>query len=175
MNGKLGGSAVAPKTLIHLDVTLSSRHLEELSMKMLRLTVPVAFAALTACAPIGIEGPHGSINIDQPRYGEYHQTRQGGGSYFHEHGYTQLNIPKGHYPPPGECRIWYPDRPAGQQPPPVQCGRPVPPGAWLIQHPHDLHDRVHVNVYDPGRPGFIRAIGEFEIGSGILMRVVLDQ
>jgi hypothetical protein len=39
-------------------------------------------------------------------------------------------------PPPGKCRIWYPDRPPGQQPPPGDCydlERHVPPGAWLIR------------------------------------------
>lgn len=32
-----------------------------------------------------------------------------------------LGIPKGHLPPPGKCKIWYPNRPAGQQPPPTSC------------------------------------------------------
>ena len=27
-------------------------------------------------------------------------------------------IPPGHMPPPGEGRLWFPDRPPGQQPPP---------------------------------------------------------
>jgi hypothetical protein len=46
------------------------------------------------------------------------------------------NIPKGHYPPPGSCRVWFPDRPPGQQPPPGPCERlqyQVPPGAYLIR------------------------------------------
>ena len=30
-------------------------------------------------------------------------------------------IPAGHLPSPGECRLWYDDRPAGQQPPPTSC------------------------------------------------------
>ena len=30
-------------------------------------------------------------------------------------------IPPGHLPPPGECRVWYDDRPAGHQPPPSNC------------------------------------------------------
>jgi hypothetical protein len=30
-------------------------------------------------------------------------------------------IPPGHLPPPGECRVWYDDRPAGHQPPPTNC------------------------------------------------------
>jgi hypothetical protein len=29
---------------------------------------------------------------------------------------SQVDIPPGHLPPPGECRIRYPDRPPGQQP-----------------------------------------------------------
>lgn len=44
-------------------------------------------------------------------------------------------IPRGHWPPPGLCRIWFPGYPPGQQPPPGNCAelsRQVPPGAWLI-------------------------------------------
>jgi hypothetical protein len=95
------------------------------------------------------------------------------GSYFHEHGYTHLEIPPGHYPPPGECRIWYPDRPAGHQPPPGDCGR-VPPGAWVIHHPRDLPGRVHVNVYEPDYPDRGYIIGEFDIGSGQFIRIILQ-
>lgn len=94
-------------------------------------------------------------------------------SYFHEYGYTQLNIPPGHYPAPGECRIWYPDRPPGHQPPPGKCS-PVPAGAWVIRHPHDDPGHVHVTVYEPGRPGAILVIGEFQIASGTFVRIVWE-
>ena len=30
-------------------------------------------------------------------------------------------IPPGHLPPPGECRVWYDNRPPGQQPAPTSC------------------------------------------------------
>jgi hypothetical protein len=46
-----------------------------------------------------------------------------------------VKIPPGHYPPPGECRVWYPDRPPGHQPPPGPCHvlqYQVPPGAVLV-------------------------------------------
>lgn len=96
-----------------------------------------------------------------------------GESYFQEHGYTRLDIPPGHYPPPGECRVWYPDRPPGHQPPPVKCrNAAVPPGAWLIRHPADRPDHVHVVVYEPERPRVPLVVGEFEIGSGVFVKVV---
>ena len=51
-------------------------------------------------------------------------------------GVESVSIPKGHYPPPGKCRIWYPERPPGQQPPPGECAElqhRVPPGAALVR------------------------------------------
>jgi hypothetical protein len=30
-------------------------------------------------------------------------------------------IPRGHLPPPGECRVWRPGVPPGHQPPPFRC------------------------------------------------------
>ena len=33
-------------------------------------------------------------------------------------GWAPAPIPRGHMPPPGESRLWYPDRPPGHQPPP---------------------------------------------------------
>ncbi|HEV2743251.1 MAG TPA: hypothetical protein VGV91_08860 [Rubrobacter sp.] len=43
-----------------------------------------------------------------------------------------LKIPNGHRPPPGSCRVWFPDRPPGHQPPPGPCDVDVPAGAVLI-------------------------------------------
>lgn len=100
------------------------------------------------------------------------------GSYFRERGYAHLSIPKGHYPPPGECRVWFPDRPPGQQPPPGNCRDlryEVPPGAWLIRHPEDDPEHAHVIVYDERSRGTILVVGEFEIASGVFVRVVLDR
>lgn len=144
-------------------------------MKPMRSMALLALAALASGPAAADEGKDESGK----GYREHHVAPREGsgqqGSYFHEHGYTQVDIPKGHYPPPGECRLWYPERPAGQQPPPFKCGDAVPPGAWLIHHPRELQDRVHVTVYEPQRPGVVRAVGEFRIGSGTLVRVVLDR
>ncbi len=46
-----------------------------------------------------------------------------------------FRIPPGHYPPRGQCRIWVPNRPPGQQSPPGSCSdleRRVPAGAYLV-------------------------------------------
>ncbi len=57
----------------------------------------------------------------------------------HPGGDTSLDpvtVPAGHLPPPGECRIWYPDREPGDQPPPGDCRdlqREVPAGAVLVR------------------------------------------
>lgn len=104
----------------------------------------------------------------------YKYRRDGKRSYLHDHGYSRLNIPPGHYPPPGECRLWYPDRPAGHQPPPFRCGDPVPRGAWLIQNPGDVPNHVRVTAYDLAVPGRIMEVGEYDLGSGGLIRVILD-
>jgi hypothetical protein len=34
--------------------------------------------------------------------------KEGRSTYFYDHGYTRLDIPAGHYRPPGACRIWHP-------------------------------------------------------------------
>jgi Tfp pilus assembly protein PilF len=50
--------------------------------------------------------------------------------------YDGVEIPRGHLPPPGKCRIWFPDRPPGHQPALGKCKKlrhRVPPGAYLVQ------------------------------------------
>lgn len=42
-------------------------------------------------------------------------------------------VPAGQRPPPGTCRVWFPDRHAGLQRPPTPCDVEVPVGAVLIQ------------------------------------------
>jgi hypothetical protein len=98
-------------------------------------------------------------------------------SYFERNGHTKLHIPPGHYPGPGECRVWYPGRPPGHQPKPVACGRlgAVPPGAWVLRHPGHDHEHVHVVVYDEHRPNSIFVVGEFKIATGVFVRVVVDR
>jgi Tfp pilus assembly protein PilF len=49
---------------------------------------------------------------------------------------AEFEIPRGHMPPPGKCRIWFPDRPSGHQPPPGKCKKlrdRVPSDAYLVR------------------------------------------
>ena len=53
-----------------------------------------------------------------------------------EPAYDEVAIPRGHWPPPGKCRIWFPDRPPGHQPKPGKCKKlrhRVPAGAYLVR------------------------------------------
>jgi hypothetical protein len=85
----------------------------------------------------------------------------------------RARVPPGHYPPPGKCRLGYPERPPGHQPPPGNC-YPVPRGAWVVRHPQKHPGRVQITVYEPRRPGKVISIGEFESNSGALLRVLLE-
>lgn len=69
-----------------------------------------------------------------------------------------LNIPPGHLPPPGMCKIWFPNTPPGRQS--KRSGncktlqRRVPEGAWLIRHPSGRgSNTVDVSVYEKTSSG----------------------
>lgn len=67
------------------------------------------------------------VRVPSPRKGGAIEVRQASGATF--------KIPPGHFPPPGSCRIWYPNTPPGQQPAPGACSeleRRVPAGAYLV-------------------------------------------
>jgi hypothetical protein len=77
--------------------------------------------------------------------------------------YNALRIPPGHLPPPGECRVWYPNRPTGHQPPPQSCataGNNVPPGAWVITHQGDSY---RVNMHNGQSPGVVDQVRYYRL------------
>ena len=84
----------------------------------MRLPIILAVAmALTGWSSMASADP-GKDESGKGRKGGYARYDEGGerGRYR-----EAVRIPRGHLPPPGECRDWYRGRPAGHQPPPYRC------------------------------------------------------
>lgn len=69
------------------------------------------------------------------------------------------DVPRGQYPPPGECRVWYPNRPPGQQPPPTSCdrlaGARLEPGAFILHGDRAYDAEYNWRDEERRRPGTV--------------------
>ena len=86
-----------------------------------------------------------------------------------------LSIPPGHLPEPGECRIWIPGAPPGQQRHRASrdCDgitRAAPAGSWVVYRPTRDRKLVHVRVVDARRAGVVIRIRIFDIDTNLLVR-----
>jgi hypothetical protein len=145
-------------------------------LRMFLALLLVSAVAAPAMADEGKDEAHGK---ERKEHQEKHRPKakdrdhRGYDGYFHAQGYTTLGIPEGHLLPPGTCRLWYPDRPPGHQPPPESCGplrAHAPVGAWLIHRPKDKPTYVDVSVYDAYQPGIVISIGLFHVETGAFLR-----
>ena len=104
------------------------------------------FVTICSCATPGrviMEDHRGPVIIEskgeKEHYPDDHEQGTviiGSGRRGHYYSGEDYKIPPGHMPPPGKCRIWYPDSPSGKQPPPGDCDDlryRVPPDAWLLE------------------------------------------
>ncbi len=114
----------------------------------LALASMLVLALATGCARdpvlVSTPGPRGDVVLDDER------------------GPRKLGrIPPGHYPPPGQCRVWFPGRPPGQQPPPRRCrelrGR-VPRGAFVLYNGNAWDTTYDWHHYENRRPGSVPRI-----------------
>ena len=66
---------------------------------------------------------------------------------------TLTNVPAEHFPQPGECRIWYPERSIGEQPPPMKydelIGISLSEGAFILLHNGKAYDAEYDWKRDP--------------------------
>ena len=86
---------------------------------------------------------------------------------------ANLDIPPGHLPPPGQCRIWISEQPPGQQGPPRSCDgieAAAPAGAWILYRPTSDRRVVHVRYVDSARVGVVIRIRVFEVDTGKFVR-----
>jgi hypothetical protein len=89
---------------------------------------------------------------------------------------ASLKIPHGHYPPPGQCRIWMPGAPPGSQPAPEAClslRDRIPLGAWVLYRPAREDKLVEVTAYDPKVPQRVAWVRYYEMASGRFVHEVL--
>jgi hypothetical protein len=88
-------------------------------------------------------------------------------------GAASLNVPPGHLPPVGECRVWVPGAPPGRQARARSCAgiaATAPAGSWILYRPTSERRLVHVRYVDDRRPGTVIRIRVFEAESGKYVR-----
>lgn len=86
---------------------------------------------------------------------------------------SRLNVPPGHLPSPGRCRVWMPGEPPGQQAHSTTCAgieRHAPAGSWILYRPADDKKVVHVRVVDRRRPGVIVRRQVYDVQRGALLQ-----
>ena len=86
-----------------------------------------------------------------------------------------LGVPPGHLPKAGECRVWIPGTPPGQQPGPKSracagIASVAPAGSWVLYRPTDSKKLVHVREVDPHRAGTVVRIRIFDMDTKQLVR-----
>jgi hypothetical protein len=84
---------------------------------------------------------------------------------------ADLNVPPGHLPRRGQCRLWYPGRPPGRQPRAADCSyvmRNAPAGAWVLYRAND--DHVHRRTIDSRRSGVVVSVHVFMSATGKYVR-----
>jgi hypothetical protein len=82
---------------------------------------------------------------------------------------AKFHIPPGHLPKEGQCRIWIPGVPPGQQAPAGDCGEMasrVPAGAWLIHGVPKKAKEFEVSVHDDTRAEVVLEIRIYSTKDG---------
>jgi hypothetical protein len=88
---------------------------------------------------------------------------------------TRLEVPPGHIPPAGTCRVWFPGQPPGRQPKAGACAsveRTAPAGSWILYRPTADRRVVHVREVDARRAGIVVNVRVFDAASGAYLRDV---
>ena len=90
-------------------------------------------------------------------------------------GTLTLDVPPGHLPDLGQCRVWIPGVPPGRQAKPKSRSCDgitgvAPAGSWILYRPAGDQKVVHVRVVDERRGGVVIRVRIFDIDSKRLVR-----
>jgi hypothetical protein len=86
---------------------------------------------------------------------------------------ASLKIPPGHYPAPGECRLWFPGRPPGHQPPSSPCHslhHDIPLGAWVLYRPIEDRKVIELTAYHEAEPRVVVSVSYYDAKTGRFLR-----
>lgn len=79
------------------------------------------------------EGSHATVRVSRGLSGVENLSGAFITATSGDEGWAVPQVPDGQRPPPGTCRVWFPDRHPGLQRPPTSCDVEVPEGAVLIR------------------------------------------
>lgn len=88
---------------------------------------------------------------------------------------VKLNIPRGHLPDDGECRVWIPGAPPGQQAKPKSrscdgIAAAAPAGSWILYRPAGEPRLLHVRIVDARRAGHVTRTLVYDVETNELVR-----
>ena len=133
-------------------------------MSYYQLTVRLGLAAWVAVLAALVSSCAATVSAGEPGRPTYAEREADDDS-------SPLGIPRGHLPAPGECRVWYPGRPPGQQPPPSRCGEAMAnarPGTWVLYRPD--REEVHTRIIDARRAGIVAQVRVYDADRGRYLR-----
>lgn len=82
---------------------------------------------------------------------------------------ASLGVPPGHFPPPGQCRIWVQGVPPGRQAECVPCNSidgEIPLGALVLYRPSREAGALQVMEYDRQSPPMILSVSWYDAQDG---------
>jgi hypothetical protein len=82
---------------------------------------------------------------------------------------SPLRIPLAQLPTAGNCRVWYPDRSLGQQPPAESCAQAEAAATgenWILYRPREDPRLVHVRILDPDQAGAVLRVRVYDAARG---------
>jgi hypothetical protein len=88
-------------------------------------------------------------------------------------GRIPLAVQAEYFPRPGQCRVWFPDRPAAQQARPAGCSgisRRAPAGAWILRRTRNDPNVIFVDYIDADNGGVIVKTSAYDAATSRFLR-----